>query len=223
MRQFNPNKDYKCKVCKGGFKKRNSLQVVCSPKCAITHAKRISEREEKREAQQMRIEWRSNKAKLREEVGQKVDNVSIPALQRKINLLVRLIDKGHRCISSDKQYKNYDAGHFHAVGPRPWIRFHLLNIWAQSKIDNGAFEGNKDGYRRGIIGLFGKELMDQIDELEWKYQDISLMKHEIKDAMSRVDECIGEINKKHKSSGDLTIQERLEFRIKFNKYINIYK
>ncbi len=41
MKQFNPNKDYKCKVCKGGFKKRNSLDVYCSVKCRLEHDQKI--------------------------------------------------------------------------------------------------------------------------------------------------------------------------------------
>ena len=41
MKQFNPNKDYKCKVCKGGFKKRNSLDVFCSVKCRVEHEQKI--------------------------------------------------------------------------------------------------------------------------------------------------------------------------------------
>ena len=75
----------------------------------------------------------------------------------------------------------------------------MLNIWAQSKIDNGQFEGNRDGYRRGIIGLYGRDLMDEIDALEWKYQDLSLMKYQVENAMSLVNDCISEINKKHKA------------------------
>lgn len=226
MKQFNPNKDYKCKDCKNPYKKTFALQsrcVTCAVEKGKQNARRSQQKEYDRQQRQQREEWREKKNKMREEIGQKKDPTSIPSLQRKINLLVRLIDKGHRCISSDKQYKNYDAGHFHTVGARPWIRFHLLNIWAQSKVENGQFEGNRDGYRKGIIGLYGHEVMNELDALEWQYQDINLMKHEIKDAMSRVDDCISEINKKHKRTGDLTISERLEYRVKFNKYIGIYK
>lgn len=220
-----PNKSYKCKVCKGPYKKRNSLQIVCSPKCAIVHAKRLEEKKKASELREERIRWRSRKLELSKEVGKVKEPGTIQSLQRLINTLVRLIDKGHPCISNGGIYRDYDAGHFFNVGSHPWLRFNLLNIWKQNKYDNGQKDGNKEGYRANLIRLYGTEVMNEIDAIEWhlEYQQINLMKHELQDKISIVKELINDMNKELKSRDKLTTMERLEYRRLFNDKIGIYK
>lgn len=225
MRPFKPEKDYKCKVCKGAYKKAKPLQLVCSPKCAIVHAKRLEDKRQKEEKREYLRQWRHKKELLAEEIGAKKDPNTIQHLQRKINLLCRLIDKGHPCISNDRQYKSHlwDAGHFFPVGSHGWLRFNLLNIWKQNKFDNNDGKGNIVGYRSNLIRLYGKDFINELDALEWQYQDIKLMKHEIEAKISIVKELIKELNKALETKEKFTTIERLEMRRLFNKIIGIYE
>lgn len=228
MKQFNPNKIYKCRDCKQPFTKNHPIQPRCIA-CAIEKGRKDLYKAQKkafdREQRERREQWREKKSKLRNELGAAKDPNTIQVLQRFINKLVRLIDKGHPCISSDKMYKEflYDAGHFHNVGSHRWIRFHLLNIWKQSKYDNNELEGNKEGYRANIINLYGQELMQQIDGIEYQYQDIKLMKHEIEAKIKIVKELIKEVSKALETKTRFTLEERLQLRIEFNNRIGIYK
>jgi len=217
MRRFNPNKDYKCKVCKGGYKKQNPLQSVCSPKCAIVHAKRLEDKKQKEEQRQWLIRKRETKKQI-----EPIRN-PLQRLQRKINTLVRIIDKGHPCISSGRLNGQMQAGHYWTVGANPNLRFHLINIWAQTSTDNNYKSGNLIGYKDGIINLFGIELFNEIHELRDNCQPIQLMKHEIEAKISIVNELIKELNKALETKEKFTTMERLEYRRLFNKRIGIYQ
>lgn len=217
MKQFNPNKDYKCKVCKGGFKKRNSLQVVCSPKCAITHAKRISEKKEKQEQTQWNIKKRAGKKKI-ETLREKLNK-----LQRLVNALARCIDTGHPCISSGRTTGKMNGGHFWAVGSNRHIRFHLMNIFIQSESDNNYKSGNVSEYRESLKNTFGEAVLAQIEELRDKYQNTKLDPIEADEKITLVRSLLKQMKAIIAEKKKLTNEERLGYRHLFNKKIGIYK
>lgn len=217
MRQFSPNKEYKCKICKGGFKKRNSLQVVCSPKCAITHAKRLAEKKEKDERTQWNIKKRAGKKKI-ETIREKLNK-----LQRIINALARWIDTGHPCISSGRTNGKMNGGHYWAVGSNRHIRFNLMNIFIQSESDNNYKSGNISEYREGLIKTFGEAVLIEIEELKNKYQTTKLEAFEADEKVTIARSLLKQIKAIIAEKKQLTNDERLEYRIKFNKYIGIYK
>ncbi len=219
MRPFKPDKDYKCKVCKNGYKKRSATQSVCSPKCAIVHAKRLEEKRQKEEIRAWNIKKR--------EIKKQIEPIKSPLqrLQRKINTLVRIIDKGHPCISSGRLNGQMQAGHYWTVGANPNLRFHLINIWAQTSTDNNYKSGNLIGYKEGIINLYGEELFNEIHELRENCNPVHLMKHEIEAKISIVNELIKKVNKvlETKVDNKFTTIERLDMRRLFNKIIGIYE
>ena len=88
-------------------------------------------------------------------------------LQRDVNKAVRLIDHGHPCISNGSAFKEgiMDAGHYYARSTHPVLRFHLLNIWGQSKYDNRFMEGNRQGFSKGLSLVGGDTLLEEIETL----------------------------------------------------------
>ncbi len=217
MKQFNPNKDYKCKVCKAGFKKRNSLQVVCSPKCAITHAKRLAEKKEKDEKTQWNIKKRAGKKKI-ETLREKLNK-----LQRIINALARWIDTGHPCISSGRTTGKINGGHFWPVSTNRHIRFHLMNIFLQSESDNNYKSGNISEYREGLKNTFGEAVLAEIEDLKNKYQDLKLQSFEVDEKIVIARSLIKQMKAIIAEKKKLTNEERLGYRHLFNKKIGIYK
>ena len=217
MRSFNPNKDYKCKVCKGRYKKQNPLQSVCSPKCAIVHAKRLSEKKEKSERTQWNIKKRSDKKKL-EPLRDKLNK-----LQRVVNAIARWIDTGHPCISSGRTTGKINGGHFWPVSTNRHIRFHLMNIFLQSERDNNYKSGNISEYREGLKNTFGEAVLAEIEDLKNKYQGLKLQSFEVDEKIVIARSLIKQMKAIIAEKKKLTNEERLSYRHLFNKKIGIYK
>lgn len=140
-------------------------------------------------------------------------------LQDLINKIVRLIDKGHPCISSGFQNYVVHAGHFYSVGAHDNLRYHLFNIWAQADHENTYKSANITAYREGLINTFGQGLMDEIDGLEAKYPSIPLSKADIIERKFVANKIIRELEEADKV---YTTVERIALRIKFNERLNIY-
>lgn len=140
-------------------------------------------------------------------------------LQKEINKLVRILDKGHYCISSGRSLgKNYDAGHLYSVGSNAQIRFHLFNIFAQSVHDNQYKSGNGLEYAERLKELFGEEV--QLYCLSLKgYPSINLEKHEIKEKTTIARRIVKWLELQDRR---FSLKERIELREKFNKEIGIY-
>ena len=217
MRSFNQNKDYKCNVCKGRYKKQNPLQSVCSPKCAIVHAKRLSEKKEKSERTQWNIKKRSDKKKL-EPLRDKLNK-----LQRVVNAIARWIDTGHPCISSGRTTGKINGGHFWPVSTNRHIRFHLMNIFLQSEIDNNYKSGNISEYREGLKNTFGEAVLAEIEDLKNKYQGLKLQSFEVDEKIVIARSLIKQMKAIIAEKKKLTNEERLGYRHLFNKKIGIYK
>lgn len=93
----------------------------------------------------------------------KLKNWSVE-LQKKVNLIVRLIDKGLPCLATQRIAKKYDAGHVFARGGNQTIRFNLHNIHRQSAQSN-HFQNDDGLLREGIVREYGQEYMTFISEL----------------------------------------------------------
>lgn len=140
-------------------------------------------------------------------------------LQTEINSIVRLIDKGHPCISSGRPLgKNYDAGHFFAVGGNPQIRFHLFNIYAQSVEQNQHRSGNPLGFIEGLENTFGSDFKDACISLKG-LPALNLSKEELREktAIAR-----GIVKWLKLQDREFTTRERLELRERFQEELNIY-
>jgi hypothetical protein len=145
----------------------------------------------------------------------------INVLQKHINELVRLIDKGQNCISSDTPWVDglMDAGHYY---PRTQkylpIRFHLMNIWAQGKHDNRFVEGNRQGMREGFIRHFGSFIANEIEDLPKQYPSCKWSINELRRAYKT---CLA-LKKKARNLPILDPIARLQIRQMYNKEIGLY-
>ena len=201
----------KCVTCKDYFQKTKPLQQACSIKCALEHARKL---EEKKEAQ----EWRERKKELKESVKRKKDYAN--DLQVIINSIVREIDKGHPCISSGLPLgKNFDAGHFHSVGSNPQIRFHLMNIFAQTVYANNHQGGQPLEYYAGLGVVFGLEIQSYCFNLKG-HPELCLTKEDLKSAIKKARECLKWVKDQNRS---FTTKERITIREELNKKIGIYE
>jgi hypothetical protein len=170
--------------------------------------KQVSDREERMK----RREWK-------ERLKTKSDYEGL--LQKEVNLICRLLDKSQKCISSNRPLGNsFDAGHLASRGSAPTIRFHCLNIWAQSVEQNQHKSGNPMGFIEGLKELFGIGVVDEILSLKVKYPVLKLTVEEIQEATKIARQIVKELKQ-----DDLvyTTEERLTKRREYNKRLNIYK
>lgn len=198
------------KDCNNEFKKYRTTDKYCSPKCA-------SKNEKPKEKKIYTI----SKVSKTNKVIQKVKSLSDykADLQTEINLIVRLIDKGHNCIcNQNKRIKLITAGHYIGVGANETLRFHLLNIWGQDFDSNGAKGGEPLQFKAGLISLYRNEIFEQIEALK-SIKSINLT---IQDIQSKISICRGIVKWLKLQDRKFSTLERLELRYKFNEQIGIY-
>lgn len=205
-------KNKRCKQCKSEFEPRVPLQFICSPKCSIEYVKAKSEEKEKKD-------WTKRKKEVKESL--KTKSKYEKDLEKEVNQIVRLIDRGHPCISSGRDKYVVNAGHFYAVGSNPSLRYNLLNIFNQSVGDNMYRGGSPIEYRDGLHKTFGIEVAMEIEELKAKYPEIKLSIPELKEIIKVARECVRYL-KKEESDKPYTTQERIELRRFYNSVLGIY-
>lgn len=166
---------------------------------------------------QVKEKWTKEKLILKEKIETKSSIEK--KLQKEINLIVRLIDKGHECISSGRKLgKSFDAGHLYTTGAHPTIRFNLFNIYAQSVHDNQHKSGNELEYFMRLETVFSKELQDFVLSLK-QIDSIHLSKDELKD---KIDIARGLIKWLKLQDRKFTNEERITLRNDFNNALAIY-
>lgn len=142
-------------------------------------------------------------------------------LQKEINTIVRLIDKGSQCISTLKPLNNkFDAGHFYSVGSNPALRFHLDNIHAQSVYANQYLSGDQINYINGLSEVYGADYKDYVLNLKSVYKVLKLSKDELKAKIIIAKEIVKELKLK-----DLNYfrSDRIFLREIYNKRLGIYE
>lgn len=193
-----------CKVCGKEFKPMR-ITPVCSYICAL---KFNDEKEVNKRIKQIKTDLK------------KVNYNDI--LQTQINLIVRLIDKGHSCITSDIPYGRYRvaAGHFYSIGSNPTLRFNLLNIFAQSFSDNDYKGGKGSNYSLRLKEIFGVFVRDEIEYMPSKYKTLHLIDDEKLQAIINAKEIVKELKAVDRI---YTTEERIILRREYNERIGIYK
>lgn len=207
MKSPNTFKPKKCKVCKEVFTPLKSLQSVCGYKCAINHAKEVKAKQQRAKDKKTRDGLKSNSDYFKE-------------LQKEINTIVRLIDKGSQCISSLKPLNDkFDAGHLYSVGSNPALRFHLDNIHAQSVYANQYLSGDQINYINGLSHVYGENYKDYVLNLKSAYKTLKLSQSELKEKITIARQIVKELK-----SLDLQYPPkiRLELRKKYNERLGIY-
>jgi len=141
-------------------------------------------------------------------------------LQKEVNTIVRLIDKGSQCISTLKPLNSkYDAGHFYSVGSNPSLRFHLDNIHAQSVYANQYLSGDQMNYLNGLDKVYGTNYKDYVIDLKRKYPILKLSVDELKDKIVIAKEIVKELKDKNET---YRYFERMIARDIYNNKLGIY-
>lgn len=144
-----PPKPKKCKCCPEKFIPRNSLQTVCSPKCAIQLANQLSERKKKLESASARKAWNERKKDV------KPLSHWINMTQRAFNDYIRARD-GDVCISCGSTTAvSYHAGHYRTTAAASQLRFNEDNVHSQCAACNVHHSGAIGPYRINLITKIG--------------------------------------------------------------------
>ncbi|WP_158784128.1 recombination protein NinG [Pantoea sp. BAV 3049] len=140
-----------CKCCPTKFIPRNSLQTVCSPKCAIQLANQLSERKQKRQEREQRAAWNKRKADV------KPLSHWMNMTQRAFNDYIRARD-GEICISCGSAWAiSYHAGHYRTTAAASHLRFNEDNVHSQCSACNVHHSGAITQYRFNLIRKIGLE------------------------------------------------------------------
>ena len=141
-------------------------------------------------------------------------------LQKEVNTIVRLIDKGSQCISTLKPLNNkFDAGHFYSVGSNPSLRFHLDNIHAQSVYANQYLSGDQMNYLNGLDKVYGTNYKEYVIDLKRKYPILKLSVDELKEKIVIAKEIVKELKNENSEYDD---SARLYLRTLANDRLSIY-
>jgi hypothetical protein len=201
----------KCKTCKKEFEPIKQIQPRCFS-CTLEFARKVVT---KQRNDAKKIERQRMKKSLMGKSDYEQD------LQRKINLLIRLIDVNCPCVSSGL-FGKMSAGHRFSVGSNNSIRFNLFNIWIQSFHDNFYNSGNPDGYDKFLKENNIYELVHEVPE---KYKFIKLSKEELIEKIELVKGIIKELKNLNKTldiKSKRTIEARIYLRKRYNKELGIY-
>ena len=222
----------KCKICKQPllFSERNGLKtykqkqgigIVCCLTSDHPEAKKVFQKF----VDQNKIKFRKEvKAKDRQETKEKKEKLKTLGqykndLQKEINTIVRLIDKGHPCIATKSHNGKQNAGHYIGVGSNDTLRFHLENIWLQSEHSNMWKSGDTLRYQDGIVSLYGKDYLERLNG----FKSIKPIKLTVDDIKEKISICRGIIKWLKLQDRMFDKVERMQLRIKFNKEIAIYQ
>lgn len=142
-------------------------------------------------------------------------------LQKEINTIVRLIDKGSQCISTLKPLNDkYDAGHFYSVGSNPALRFHLDNIHAQSVYANQYLSGDQINYINGLSEVYSQNYKEYVLNLKSVYKELKLSKEELKEKIVIAKQIVKEL--KDKNVDCYFVSDRIVLRKMYNERLAIY-
>lgn len=216
------SKPKKCKQCGEKFTPTYStVQIVCTAYCAAKYAKELRKKKEEARKKKEAKKWKEEKKVIKETLEKKASIEK--KLEKEINTIVRLLDKGHECISSGRplgiDIGKYHAGHFHSVGSNVQIRFHLFNIFGQSIEQNKNKGGNPLGYMDGLEATFGTQIKDYCLSLKG-HPALHLSREELKEKTVIAKRLIKWIKLQERKFNN---EERLLLREKFNQELGIYK
>ena len=153
-----PPKSKRCKSpeCRQSFQPRNSMQVVCSPKCGLALAAIQRKRKECELAKLDRAQIKEKREQL------KTRGDYTKEAQQAFNEFIRERDKDLPCISCGRHHQGqYHAGHYRSVGSSPELRFEPLNVHKQCAPCNNHKSGNVVEYRISLVKRIG------VDKVEW--------------------------------------------------------
>lgn len=152
-------------VCGETFIPRSSLQVVCSPMCAVYKTAQDKSKKSAKVASEQRVAHRKAK------VAAKTRSQWVKEAQASVNAYCRARDMkaGHGCIDCGKPFEpqnpggSVDAGHYLSRGSHPNLKFNELNIHAQRKNCNRPGGATAAAFRLGMIARIGLEAVEELE------------------------------------------------------------
>lgn len=203
-------KPKKCKVCKDPFTPTyNTLQAVCSNKCAIEYGKKKAKEKEQKK-------WKKEKAQLKKNVTNWKNK-----LQTEVQKIARYIDYGLPCLARETNGQMH-GGHVFAKGGHSEIRFDLHNLHRQSAHSN-TFKNDDGLLREKLISEYGQEYFDALQSK--RNQPVPKHSNEVYHAFYLKARKIA--NRLHKENKELfkprSVQERIDLREQINKELGIYE
>lgn len=151
-------KPKRCKVCPERFMPRNSMQVVCSPLCGSTLARRTRERKEAKLAREDRQKIREQRERI------KTRSDYLKEAQVAFNAWIRERDRDLPCISCGRHHQGqYHCGHYRTVAGSPALRYEPLNAWKQCAPCNNHKSGDIVNYRIELVRRIGREAVEWLE------------------------------------------------------------
>jgi len=214
----------RCLHCDTKFEKKHSWQqgkfryCIETDECYDTFSD-VRKEKQKEDNEKKRRKASVNKKKIHTDVYV-TDNKA--TLQAEINHIARLIDKGCRCIDCERTIANpcWDGGHRKSRGSSGNIRYHLDNIFKQTRYCNSKSEGGKQAYDDGIKEMYGIEYFEFVDSLNLAYPVLKLHHSEYPDLIKEARAIVRELKK---LDMEYPSKVRIELRKKYNKRLGIYK
>lgn len=213
----------RCNFCKTKFERKYPWQMgklkycqeteECKTECSKAIANKLREQQEKK-----RKSDKVNKRKIHSNLFV-TENKS--TLQKEINHIVRLIDKDVSCIDCHRtESPIFDAGHYRSSGSNSTLRYHLDNIFRQTRHCNSFSEGNKGVFKEGIEQMYGITYLEHVEGLNQRYKLIKLHHSEYPDIITEARKVVREL-KKVDMVYSATVRIRL--RKEINLRLGIYK
>lgn len=138
-------------------------------------------------------------------------------LQKKINEIVRLIDKGLPCLATGIHANQIHAGHIYARGGNQTIRFNLHNIHRQSAQSN-HFQNDDGKLREGLVNEYGSHYMEFVSNLRHTPQ----LKYSNGDYHEFYKKASGIALKLKKEDLNYELKDRIWKRDEINNELKIY-
>lgn len=144
--------------CRTKFTPWNSMQIACSPKCALVIAAQAAEKRQERD----RLEQARVDRKVKESLKTRRD--WLKEAQQAFNAWIRERDADLPCVSCGELPSGagarggvWDCGHYRSTGANPELRFEPLNAHKQCKKCNQHLSGNVVNYRIELERRIGAE------------------------------------------------------------------
>ena len=165
-----------CKICDKPFEAMTSTTKVCGLTCAITLARELNEKREKKEKR------RINKA-AREKIKTRTEHLR--DAQSVFNKFIRLRDEGNGCISCGIKTGQMHAGHYRTTAACPEFRFDDANCHLQCSQCNNHKSGNIVEYRINLVRKIGEAEMERIEGYakphKWDIDEIVALKQKYRE------------------------------------------
>ena len=170
----------KCAFCKKQFTQFNSLNKVCSIKCAIELGK----------LKPAKVNYKRVNSQLKSEAKEKLETYSQKVNKVKVifQKWIRERDKNEPCISCGTLTANeWHASHFKKAETYSGVIFNEINVWKSCKKCNVFLNGNELNYRERLVKKIGLDQVIALEELanetrtkKWTIEELQQIKNKYK-------------------------------------------